>query len=121
MRTITLFLFAALAVTSIDAASYKQTDGTIVDPILDVHGNVLSYSGNNLRPWANLEPLANLSYANLTYANLNYANLNYVNLEPREPDQRGPGPRVPAGIIPGLGGPGQREPDRREPDRRGAV
>ena len=77
---ITLFLCAALAVTSVDAASYEKIDGTIVDPILDIHGNVLSYSGNNLRPWANLEPLANLSYANLSYANLHYAILNYVNL-----------------------------------------
>ncbi len=50
MRRITLFLFAALAVGSIDAASYQKTDGTIVNPILDVHGNVLLYSGRNLEP-----------------------------------------------------------------------
>ena len=54
MRRITLFLFAALAVTSVDAASYEQINGTIVDPILDTDGNVLSYSGNNLEPHANL-------------------------------------------------------------------
>ena len=65
MRTITLFLCAALAVTSIDAASYEQTDGTIVDPILDVHGNVHSYSGNNLEAGANLDS-ADLSGSILT-------------------------------------------------------
>ena len=45
MCTIILFLFAVLAVTSVDAASYWKNDGTIVDPILDIHGNVLAYVG----------------------------------------------------------------------------
>ena len=45
VRTITLFLFAVLAVTSVDAASYWKNDGTTVDPILDIHGNVLAYVG----------------------------------------------------------------------------
>jgi len=74
VRTITLFLCAALAVTSVDAASYEQNDGTIVNPILDNHGNVLSYSGDHL------EPSANLNYANLNYANLTSANLTNVDL-----------------------------------------
>ena len=69
MRTITLFLFAALVVTSVDAASYQKTNGTIVNPILDNYGNVLAYSGNNLEPSAQLT-FTNLSGANLTGANL---------------------------------------------------
>ncbi|MDC1295279.1 pentapeptide repeat-containing protein [Myxococcota bacterium] len=32
------------------AASYQRTDGTIVDPILDLDGNVSSYSGPNFGP-----------------------------------------------------------------------
>ena len=32
------------------AASYQRTDGTIVDPILDLDGNVSSYSGPNFVP-----------------------------------------------------------------------
>ena len=79
MRTITLFLFAALAVTSVDAASYQTYGGPIVDPILDVHGNVLAYSGNNLEPSAQLQH-ANLSGAHLTDAALSQANLKYANL-----------------------------------------
>ena len=79
MRTITLFLCTALAVTSIDAASYQKTDGTIVDPIRDVHGNVILYSGNNLESGANLY-FANLSSANLSSATLYYANLSFADL-----------------------------------------
>ena len=79
MRTITLFLFAALAVTSIDAASYEQNDGTIVDPILDIVGDVLSYVGPNLEPSANLSS-ANLLYASLPGANLESADLTGADL-----------------------------------------
>ena len=75
MRTITLFLFAALAVTSVDAASYQKNDGTIVNPILDTGGNVLAYSGNNLEASALLYN-ANLTSANLTSADLIGAYLN---------------------------------------------
>ena len=77
MRTITLFLCAALAVTSVDAASYQKTNGTIVNPILDNYGNVLAYSGNNLEPSAQLT-FTNLSHANLTDADLSSANLHYA-------------------------------------------
>ena len=85
MRTITLFLFAALAVTSIDAAWYEQNDGTIVDPIQSVLGGNLAYTGNNLEPGANLPwawlPNADLAYANLANADLDYANLSGADLE----------------------------------------
>ena len=67
MRTITLFLFAALAVTSVDAASYQKNDGTIVDPIRDRFNNPHPYSGVNLEPHAYL-PGADLSGAKLTSA-----------------------------------------------------
>ena len=75
MRRIILFLFAALVVTAIDAASYQQIDGTIVNPILDTGGNVLAYSGNNLEASALLYN-ANLTSANLTSADLIGAYLN---------------------------------------------
>jgi MYXO-CTERM domain-containing protein len=84
MRTITLFLFAALVVTSVDAASYQKNDGTIVDPILDNNGNVLSYSGPNFEPSANLFEAetyaANLNHADLGFATLTYAYLYEANL-----------------------------------------
>ena len=79
MRRITLFLFAALAVTSVDAASYQKLDGSIIDPILDVDGNVLPYVGNNLEPNASLNS-AQLSYAALDYADLSGADLQLANL-----------------------------------------
>ena len=80
MRRVILFLFAALAVTSVDAASYVQTDGTIVDPILDIYGNVLAYSGSNLESIAQLQH-ASLSHANLTDADLGFATLTGADLD----------------------------------------
>jgi len=79
MRTITLFLFAALAVTSVDAASYQKTNGTIVDPIQFWYGGNHSYSGNNLEPHANLSG-ANLNNAALYQADLSNASLDGANL-----------------------------------------
>ena len=70
MRTITLFLFAALAVTSIDAASYEQIGGTIIDPIQLVTGGDLSYYGNNLEPYASLDRREPEQPRSLTGANL---------------------------------------------------
>ena len=67
MRRIILLLFAALAVTSVEAAWYQKNDGTIVDPIQSVLGGNLAYTGNNL------EPNANLDSADLTGANLDRA------------------------------------------------
>ena len=84
MRRITLFLFAALAVTSVDAASYEQNDGTIVNPILYTDGNVSVYSGNNLEPGAILTNSvirsAYLSHANLNSAILTFADLTHADL-----------------------------------------
>ena len=53
----------------VHAASYTETDGTVVDPILDTSGIPHSHSGNNLEPGANLEN-ANLEDAFLDDANL---------------------------------------------------
>jgi len=36
MRLFTLFLLAALAASSVGADSYQKTDGTIVNPILNI-------------------------------------------------------------------------------------
>jgi len=79
VRRIILFLFAALAVTSVEAASNELDNGTIVDPILDNNGNVLADSGNNLEPNATLTS-ANLTSANLTSADLIGAYLNDATL-----------------------------------------
>ena len=42
MRLTTRFLIAAFAASTVDAASYQKTDGTIVDPILNGTGVPLS-------------------------------------------------------------------------------
>jgi hypothetical protein len=82
MRLVTLFLIAAFAASTVDAASYQKTDGTIVDPILKLTGGPHSYSGANLEPDAELSdaylPDADLSYANLSYANLTDADLSHA-------------------------------------------
>ena len=79
MRLVTLFLIAAFATSTVDAASYQKTDGTIVDPIRLTHGGPHSYSGVNLESGANLTG-ANLTNANLTGANLTGANLTGADL-----------------------------------------
>jgi len=99
MRLVTLFLIAAFAASTVGAASYQKTDGTIVDPIMnrsprtwtpsypfDPHpGEPHSYSGANLEPEVDLHgpPYwsgANLSYADLSGANLYGADLAHSNL-----------------------------------------
>ena len=62
------------------AASYKKTDGTIVDPILLIHGSTLPYSGDNLEPYAILSS-ANLKNAYLVGADLWRVDLGRANLE----------------------------------------
>jgi len=70
MRLVTLFLIAAFAASTVDAASYQKIDGTIVDPIWNwVLDEPHSYTGEDLK--AN----ANLSYADLTGADLYGVNL----------------------------------------------
>jgi hypothetical protein len=80
MRTISLFLFASLVATSVDAAWYQKIDGTKVDPILDVFGYTQSYSGPNLQPGVVLPDAAYLRFAVLTYADLSSADLAGANL-----------------------------------------
>ncbi len=76
MRLVTLFLIAAFAVSTVGAASYQKTDGTIVDPILDTFGNTHSYrTGNDLESYAIPRDSANLYGADLSYAHLDNANL----------------------------------------------
>ena len=50
MRKLVLVLALVLLAGNAGAASYQRTDGTIVDPILDLNGNVASYTGPNLGP-----------------------------------------------------------------------
>ena len=86
MRTLALLLISAisLASSSAFAASYQQIGGTIIDPIQSVFGGNLSYSGNNLEPFANLTladlSFADLSLADLTNAILSHADLRFANL-----------------------------------------
>jgi hypothetical protein len=81
MRLLALLLISAisLASSSAFAASYQQIGGTIIDPIRDIFGNSISYSGNNLEPFANLIN-AILSDANLTNADLSGAFLDFADL-----------------------------------------
>ena len=74
MRIFTLFLLAALATTSVDAASYQKIDGTIVDPIQYRGGGDHPYSGSDLMPDADLTT-APLTGADLTGATLTDATL----------------------------------------------
>ena len=75
MRTISLFLLSALAAASLHAASYQQTDGTIVDPILTwPDGTTHSYAGHDLYPAADLAGVL-LNNADRTAADLAGANL----------------------------------------------
>ena len=85
--TITACLCITASVQTL-AASYEKTDGTIVDPILNLQEACCywpwiptphSYSGNNLAPSADLTN-ANLSNAYLPYTNLTQANLTNANL-----------------------------------------
>ena len=80
MRLVTLFLIAAFAAATVDAASYQKTDGTIVDPIMIWFTmNIHYYSGANLEPYADLSK-ADLHQAVLLFADLRHANLSGANL-----------------------------------------
>ena len=81
MRVSVLFLvvLVSLAPSSAFAASYQQTDGTIVDPIQTISGGNHSYSGTNLQSGASLHH-ANLISANLQSANLGGAGMTSTNL-----------------------------------------
>ena len=61
------------------AASYQQTNGTVVDPIQSVLGGDLAYGGPNLEPTADLEG-ADLSDAYLYQADLTGAELQFADL-----------------------------------------
>ncbi len=78
MRLVTLFLLAAFAASTVDAASYQKRDGTIVDPILSYPGYCCG--GPHHYNEANLEPGADLSGAYLTGASLYQADLRFANL-----------------------------------------
>ena len=78
MRLVTLFLIAAFAASTVDAASYQKTDGTIVDPTMIHHGEPHSYSGSNLEPDAYLEG-ADLTKAHLSQETLIKENLTGAN------------------------------------------
>ena len=76
MRLVTLFLSATFAASTVGAASYQKTDGTIVDPILNWLDFYVSMSDvPHIYSGANLEPEAYLSHANLSYAELEFADL----------------------------------------------
>jgi len=78
MRALVLALLLVLTLpSSVQAVSYQQTDGTIVDPIL-YRGTF----GGGIHPYCciNLEPSADLRGANLTGADLADANLRAADL-----------------------------------------
>ena len=71
MHRITLIIILLLVATCANAASYQKTDGSIVDPIQNINGGDLSYSGNNVGPGADLEG-ANLSNADLSGSDFSF-------------------------------------------------
>ena len=78
------FVLVVIAVTllrgaAVHAANYVQTDGTVVDPILDTSGGTHSYSGNDLEGGEDLRS-AILTNAQLTHADLTLADLNGAEL-----------------------------------------
>ena len=94
MRTAILFLLAALATATVDAAWYQQTDGNIINPIQSVYRGDQTYTGYNLEPFAYLTGAtlsgadlskadlyqADLSYADLSEASLSWVEMSFVNL-----------------------------------------
>ena len=87
VRCLCSVVFLVTCSTSVrtEAASYQETDGTIVDPILDTSGDSHSYRGSNLEPYTDLTNAslsrAVLADANLTSADLTRADLSYAILE----------------------------------------
>ena len=76
--TVALMILAVSGVRA-TAASYQQTDGTIVDPIQSVLGGNHPYSGIDLLPAANPR-FANLDYADLERVDLDGSDLIGVSL-----------------------------------------
>jgi uncharacterized protein YjbI with pentapeptide repeats len=75
MRVLALSLLLALTLSSSAfAASYQQTNGTIVDPIQNTFGGNHPYSGIDLAPLANPR-FADLSYAYLAHMDQNGGDL----------------------------------------------
>ena len=80
MRCSSLIIILLSAASAGDAAWYQKVDGTVVDPIKSIAtGGSHSYSGNNLKPFANLAG-AYLFYADLRDADLSGANLSGADL-----------------------------------------
>lgn len=87
MRNFVFFFLAALATSSLYAASYQRNDGTIIDPIqllMEHGGGNRSYADISLKPDADLTDAdlynANMSWAWLSNANLTSANLSFASL-----------------------------------------
>lgn len=83
MRILVLALISAFSLIpfSASSASYQQTNGTIVDPIMRMWLNpgVHQYSGNDLEPGADVRG-ADLTYADLANADLRGADLTGAHL-----------------------------------------
>ena len=79
MRTIILFLFAALAVASVDAAWYQKLDGT-QETISFAIFPEQDYTGPNLEPGAGVPAGAYLRFAILTNGNFVGASFASANL-----------------------------------------
>ncbi len=85
LAAFTLATALVLVSSQAQAASYQQTDGTVVDPILlaDLPVTPHPYDGPDLAPGAT-SPSAQLEFANLTDADLENADLNGANLQEAE-------------------------------------
>ena len=66
-KSLVLLVGLVLMAGSAQAASYRQNDSAIVDPIQTTSGTDHAYSGANLQPFANLTS-ADLNNANLSSA-----------------------------------------------------
>ena len=73
-----LIVYGLFITTAVNAASYERTDGSIVNPIFDTSGSILSYSGPNLTPGVVLSgenPSADLLDADLQGSDMSNINL----------------------------------------------
>jgi uncharacterized protein YjbI with pentapeptide repeats len=100
MRKLVLVLALMLLAENAGAASYQRTDGTVVDPILDINGNVATYTGPDLGPGLNYGDITltgDLSDLDLSHAT--FSTLHFERAQLNAPRASFRGSSLPAGNL----------------------